>query len=190
LPNSVGQDNNDFNNGFNNGGGGGNIPMAVTPSHPTDFTMREVGVILEVTPTADADNRFVDVTLNPQVVDFDGFVNYGSPINAPSTVPAVGIVSPFRAQAVEVSPNRILMPVFSVHRVATSLQVADGATIAIGGLVQDRIQNVSDKTPIYGDIPLLGRLFQSKVDQKIATAVIFLVNVKLIDPTGQPFSER
>ena len=187
LPNSVGQDNN---NGFNNGGGGGGSTAAVTPSHPTDFTMREVGVILEVTPTADADNRNVDVTLNPSVVDFDGFVNYGSPINQPTTVSAVGLLNPLRDRAVEISPNRILMPVFSVHRVATSLHVADGATIAIGGLIQDRIQNVSDKTPIYGDIPLFGRLFQSKVDQKIATAVIFLVNVKLIDPTGQPFSER
>ncbi|MEO0018074.1 MAG: hypothetical protein RLZZ522_1357, partial [Verrucomicrobiota bacterium] len=34
------------------------------------------------------------------------------------------------------------------------------------------------------------RLFQSKVDQKAATAVIFLVHVKLIDPTGQPFNGR
>lgn len=188
LPNSVGQDNNNFNN--NGGGNSGPPPFAVTPSHPTDFTMREVGVVLEVTPTADADNRFVDVTLNPSIVAFDGFVNFGSPINAPTTVSATGLVNPFSSQAVEVSPNRILMPVFSKQQVATSLHVADGATIAIGGLIEDRIQKVDDRTPILGNIPLVGRLFQSKVDQKASTAVIFLVHVKLIDPTGQPFNGR
>jgi general secretion pathway protein D len=56
--------------------------------------------------------------------------------------------------------------------------------------MQDRIQNVNDKVPVFGNIPLVGRLFESKVDQKTSTAVIFLVNVKLVDPTGQPFSER
>ncbi len=166
-------------------------PPMVTPSHPTDFVMREVGVTLEVTPTADETKRFVDVTLNPTVVNFDGFVNYGSPINAPTTTPATGgIVNPLVAQSVELSANRILMPVFSTHHLATSLHVADGSTIVIGGLLEDRIQNVEDKTPIFGSIPLLGRLFQSKVDQKVSTAVIFLVSVRLIDPTGQPFNER
>jgi general secretion pathway protein D len=188
LPNSVGGDVND--NNFGNGFGGGAAPFAVTPSHPTDFTMREIGVVLDVTPTADADNRFVDVLLNPTVVDFDGFVNYGSPINEPTTVSAVGLINPLRARATEITPNRILMPVFSNHKVATSVHVLDGATIAIGGLLQDRIQKVDDKTPVFGNIPLIGRLFESKVDQKKATAVIFLVNVRLIDPTGQPFNER
>lgn len=193
LPNSVGGDNNDNNNNFNNNNnnnGGGRVPNAVTPSHPTDFFMREVGVILEVTPTADADNRFVDVALNPSVVDFDGFVNYGSPINEPTTVSAVGLINPLRARAVEISPNRIMMPVFSTHKVATSVHMADGATIVIGGLLQDRIQNINDKTPIFGNLPLVGRLFESKIDQKSSTALIFLVNVKLIDPTGQPFNGR
>jgi general secretion pathway protein D len=190
LPNSVSQNSSVNFTGGLIGNSSSQVPSVVTPSHPTDFTMREVGVVLEVTPTADADNRFVDVALNPSVVAFDGFVNFGSPINAPSTVSAIGLVNPFSSQAVEISPNRILMPVFSKHQVATSLHVADGATIAIGGLIEDRIQKVDDRTPILGNIPLVGRLFQSKVDQKAATAVIFLVHVKLIDPTGQPFNGR
>ena len=188
LPNSVGDNGNDqFGGGLNIGG---QTPMAITPSHPTDFTMREVGVILEVTPTADADNRFVDVALNPLVTEFEGFVNFGSPINEPSVSSGIGQLNPLRSPAVEISPNRILMPVFSKHSIASSVHVADGATIVLGGLMQDRIQNVNDKVPVFGNIPLVGRLFESKVDQKTSTAVIFLVNVKLVDPTGQPFSER
>ena len=187
LPNSVGGDVNDFNGGF--GGGGGNV-FAVTPAHPTDFKMREIGVILEVTPTADADKRFVDVQLAPSVVDFDGYINWGSPINEPLTVPAGGLINPLRARTTEITPNRILEPVFSNNRINTTVGVADGATIVLGGLLQDRITKVNDKTPVFGSIPLIGRLFESDVSQPVSTAVVFLVNVKLVDPTGRPFSER
>lgn len=191
LPNSIGQDDNfGFLPDGSLVGGGGRAPFAITPSHPTDFTTREIGVILEVTPTADLDSRTVELALLPSVVDFDGFVNYGSPINEPTTQSGIGLFNPLAARAVEISPNRILEPVFSVHRTATSINVIDGTTIAIGGLIQDRIQNVDDRTPILGEIPVVGRLFQSKVDQKISTAVVFLVHVEMLDPTGQPFSKR
>jgi general secretion pathway protein D len=166
-----------------------NNNLIVTPSHPTTFETREIGMVLEVTPTVDESKHFVDVTLNPSVTDFDGFVNYGSPIYAPESQTLVGSFDPFKARSV-LSDNRILMPVFSVHRTSTSLTVADGATIVIGGLLQDRIQNVQDQTPIFGSIPLFGRLFQSKANNPVSTAVVFLVNVQLIDPTGQPFNKR
>jgi len=169
--------------------GGRTPPPMVTPSHPHEFKTREVGVTLEVTPTADEAKRFVDVTLNPSVVDFDGFVNYGSPIRLPSSTNVGGIFDPLLESPI-LSDNRILMPVFSVNRTSTSLTVADGATIVIGGLLQERVQNVNDKTPIFGDVPIIGRLFQSKATQPISTAVMFLVNIQLVDPTGQPFNKR
>ncbi|MEI6653829.1 MAG: Amuc_1098 family type IV pilus outer membrane protein [Verrucomicrobiota bacterium] len=156
-------------------GGSSSTPTMVTPSHPTAFEKRDVGIILEVTPTADTDKRFVDIALNPSVVDFDGFVNYGNPIYANSVL---------------LSSNRILMPIFSTHRTATNLSVADGATIVIGGLLQNRIQNVADKTPGFGNLPMVGRLFQSQAKQGISTAVVFLVNIQLVDPTGQPYNKR
>ncbi|MEI6674161.1 MAG: Amuc_1098 family type IV pilus outer membrane protein [Verrucomicrobiota bacterium] len=156
-------------------GGSSSTPMMVTPSHPTAYEKRDVGIVLDVTPTADTDKRFVDVALNPSVVDFDGFVNYGSPIYANSAL---------------LSANRILMPIFSTHRTATNLSVADGATIVIGGLLQNRIQNVADKTPGFGSLPIVGRLFQSQAKQGISTAVVFLVNIQLVDPTGQPYNKR
>ena len=86
--------------------------------------------------------------------------------------------------------NRILMPVFSTHKAATSLSVADGATIVIGGLLQDRIQTVDDHTPRLGELPLVGRIFQSKVTQPSSTAVVMLVNIQLVDPTGKPFNKH
>lgn len=169
LPNSVGN---------------GSQSTPVTPATPTAFETRNVGTTLEVLPVADADRRYVDITINPSFIDFDGFINYGSPINSSST-DVLG-----NPATVAVTSNRILMPVFSAQRANTQLTVADGATIAIGGLMQESVENVEDKVPVLGDIPIVGRLFQNKAKQRVATAIVFLVKVELLDPTGRPYRDR
>jgi len=163
--------------------------MMVTPAHPTAFKMRELGMTLEVTPTADEAKHYVEVTLNPSLVDFDGFVNYGSPIFAPPDNSIQSNLNPLASRLL-LTDNRILMPVFSTHKAATSVSVADGATIVIGGMLQDRIQTVDDHTPLLGELPVVGRLFQSKVTSPTSTAVVMLVNIQLVDPTGKPFKKH
>lgn len=174
LPNSVGD------NG-NGGGGGGTSP--VTPATPTAFETREVGVNLEVLPVVDENKQYVNVTLNPVFTDFDGFVNYGSPINSTQQ----GLIGP---ETVEITPNAILMPVFSVNKLHTNVDILDGATVVIGGLLKDTVQKVEDKTPILGSIPIIGRLFQSDVTKETSTAVIFMVGVEVMDPTGRRYRDR
>jgi len=163
--------------------------MIVTPSHPTTFKKRDLGMTLEVTPTADEAKNYVEVTLNPSLVDFDGFVNYGSPIFGPPDTNLLNNLNPLASRTI-LTDNRILMPVFSTHKAATSLSVADGATIVIGGMLQDRVQTVEDHTPLLGELPVVGRLFQSKANQPSTTAVVMLVNVQLVDPTGKPFNKH
>ncbi len=156
----------------------------VTPANPTAFETREVGVSLEVLPVADANKRFIDVTINPSITDFDGFVNYGSPIT--STVQdALGNTS-----QVVLTQNTILMPVFSAQKTSSQLTVADGSTIVISGLVSESIQKVEDKVPVLGDLPYVGRWFQSIVNKPVSTVIIFLVHVELLDPTGRPYRDR
>jgi general secretion pathway protein D len=162
-------------------GSGGSSP--VTPATPTAFEKKDVGITLEVLPIAGADKRYVDITLSPSFIEFDGFVNYGSPINS-----AVGGV--LGGGAVELTKNSILMPIFSSQKTATQLTVADGATIAIGGLMSESIQNVEDKVPVLGDIPWVGRLFSSTAKQPVSTVIIFLVHVELLDPTGRRYRDR
>jgi general secretion pathway protein D len=142
-----------------------------------------VGITLEVLPVADANKRFVDVTLNPSFIEFDGFVNYGSPITSTTQ----GLLG---SESVEITKNAILMPVFSAQKLATQLTVADGATIAIGGLMTESVKNVEDKVPVLGALPVVGRMFSSKSRESVSTAVIFLVNIELIDPTGRPYRDR
>jgi general secretion pathway protein D len=155
----------------------------VTPATPTAFEKKDVGITLEVLPVVDANKRHVDITLNPSFVEFDGFVNYGSPIN----VAADGLLG---GGTVELTKNSILMPIFSSQKTATQLTVADGATIAIGGLMSDSVQNVEDSVPILGDIPWVGRLFKSSAKQPRSSAIVFLVQVELLDPTGRPYRDR
>jgi general secretion pathway protein D len=161
--------------------GAGSTP--VTPATPTSFEKRDVGITLEVLPVADANKRFVDVTLNPSFIEFDGFVNYGSPITSTTQ----GLLG---SESVEITKNAILMPVFSAQKLATQLTVADGATIAIGGLMTESVKNVEDKVPVLGALPVVGRMFSSKSRESVSTAVIFLVNIELIDPTGRPYRDR
>jgi general secretion pathway protein D len=162
-------------------GSGGSSP--VTPATPTAFEKKDVGITLEVLPVAGADKRYVDITLSPSFIEFDGFVNYGSPINSS----AGGVLG---GGTVELTKNSILMPIFSSQKTATQLTVADGATIAIGGLMSESIQNVEDKVPVLGDIPWVGRLFSSTAKQPVSTAIIFLVHVELLDPTGRRYRDR
>jgi len=179
LPNSTGGGGGDI---FGLGGGGSQS-QAITPATPTAFKTRDVGITLEVLPVVDANKKFVNVTLNPSFVEFDGFVNYGSPINSTQE----GLLG---SQTVALTPNQILMPIFSKQSFTTSVDVADGANLVIGGLIQDTVQNVEDKTPILGSVPILGRMFQSKARQSVSTAIIFLINVELMDPTGRRYRDR
>lgn len=151
----------------------------VTPATPTAFEKRDVGITLEILPVADENRQFVDITLNPKITDFEGFVNYGSPIN--------GV---YPGGTIPITENAILMPVFSARRANTNLTIADGATVVIGGLHQDRVENVDDKTPILGDLPLVGRFFKTSGVSHQSTVILFLVSVELLDPTGFPYRNR
>ena len=163
--------------------GGNSSVFPVTPATPTAFETADLGISLDVLPVADANRRYVDITLNPVIKEFDGFVNYGTPITTNSST----IFGPMTQVLTE---NAILMPVFSVRKVNSNVVVADGSTIVIGGLMKDEVQDVQDKTPILGDLPIVGRLFQSDARQHTSTAILFFVNVELLDPTGRPYRDR
>jgi general secretion pathway protein D len=154
----------------------------VTPSTPTAFETRNLGVTLEVEPIIGPDGYTIDLNLSPEVVEFDGFINYGSPIFGPEFV---AVPVPAVASRV-LTDNVINQPIFSTRKVTTSVSIWDGQTVALGGLVREDVQKVQDKVPILGDIPLAGRLFRSNVDQKIKRNLIIFVTARLMDAEGRP----
>jgi general secretion pathway protein D len=166
-------------------GNGSNVP--VTPTTPTAFETRNTGVTLEVEPVVGPDGVTIDLNLVPQVVEFEGFINYGSPILSPSSSFLDTVANVIRSTPQNViTPNVINQPIFSTRKVTTSVSVWDGQTVVLGGLMREDVQKTEDRTPILGDIPIVGRLFRTNVDQHIKRNLIIFVTARLINPGGQP----
>ncbi len=159
----------------------------VTPTTPTAFETRDLGVTLEVEPVVGPDNYTIDLNLSPEVVEFEGFINYGSPILGPVFN---GIAAVPQISTSVLTPNVINQPIFSTRKVTTSVSIWDGQTVALGGLIREDVQKTQDKVPILGDIPLAGRLFRSDVDQKIKRNLIIFVTARLMDAEGQPVRQN
>jgi general secretion pathway protein D len=184
--------------GLTIGGGGGGSQMIATPTTPTAFEMRQTGVRLEAEPTVGADGNTIELTLAPEVVEFDGFINYGSPILSPSSQSVLPIqvtdilgntantgYVPLTQPERLITPNIINQPVFSVRKVTTGVSIWDGQTVALGGLIREDVQDVQDKVPILGDLPFVGRLFKSESEQHYKRNLMIFVTAHLIDPSGQ-----
>jgi general secretion pathway protein D len=171
----------------------------VTPTTPTSFETRNTGVTLEVEPQVSSDGATIDLNLVPQVVEFEGFINYGSPIKtvnpaalATTTVGSAlgGIVSASlptgASESVVLTDNVINQPIFSTRKVTTSVSIWDGQTVVLGGLMREDVQKVEDKVPFLGDMPMVGRLFRSQVDQHLKRNLVIFVTARLMNPAGEP----
>jgi general secretion pathway protein D len=166
----------------------GSTYAPVVPNSPSAWDTKNTGITLEVEPTVGPDSYTIELRLAPRVIEFDGFINYGSPINV--GVQYSSPLFPFLpSQTIEATPNTINQPVFSVREVETQVSVYDGQTVVMGGLMREDVQKVQDKVPILGDIPLAGRLFRTNVDQHIKRNLLMFVTAGLLDPAGQPIIE-
>ncbi len=149
---------------------GGTGSVGITFPSPTAFTTREVGVTLDVKPTVSSDSYTINLSLSPEVVDFEGFVDYQS------SVVANGLQFNFS----------IPQPVFNKRVINTNVVIWDGQTVMLGGLIRNDVTKVDDKIPILGDIPFLGRLFQNKIENNIKRNLIIFLTARIVDPAGNP----
>jgi len=164
-------------------GGTGTVSIeVVTPTTPQTFETRNTGVTLEVEPVVGPDGVTIDLNLVPQVVEFEGFINYGSAIFGVNP----NLVSGTTVPTILLTNNVINQPIFSTRKVTTSVSVWDGQTVVLGGLMREDVQKSEDKVPIIGDIPLVGRLFRTNVDQHIKRNLVIFVTARLINPGGLP----
>lgn len=153
--------------------GSGSAGVAITAGTPQDFVVRNVGVEMEVTPTVEDDNS-ISLLLEPRVTEFEGFVEYGGTSVAIASSTTVTV------------PSGFFQPIFSVRRVRTEVTIWDGATVVMGGLTREQAVSVDDKVPVLGDIPILGRLFQSKGESTEKRNLLVFVSANLISPGGSP----
>jgi pilus assembly protein CpaC len=80
------------------------------------------------------------------------------------------------------------IPGLSTRRVQTEIELESGQSFALAGLLDNRMSESLSKVPGLGDIPLLGKLFQSQVANKSNTELLIIVTPELVRPipAGQP----
>jgi len=152
--------------------GGGSAGVSITSGTPQDFTTRNVGVELKVTPTVEEDDYSVSLDLNPKVTEFEGFVEYGGPSVAISGGTTVTV------------PPGFYQPIFAVREVTTKVTIWDGATLVMGGLTREDVKKVSDKVPVLGSLPIVGRLFRSQGESSQKRNLLIFVTANLVSPGG------
>ena len=193
-----------------NGGGGNNNLLGgnqgnngmqstiATASHPESFLrfgMSEdavggVGSILQVhSAEVSDDGQFITIALTVYVNDFEGFVNWGSPIDSYLWGPGGGANAlggqNRQLQKITLTDNKILQPIFKRRMENTKITLAPGSVVVIGGLQESKMVRFEDKLPILGDLPLVGRLFRSEGQESVRKALIFFAKVDVVDPTGK-----
>ncbi len=74
------------------------------------------------------------------------------------------------------------IPALTTRRVSTVIELADGQSFAIAGLLNNEIRQTVRKTPLLGDIPVLGALFRSSEFKKNETELVVVVTIHLVKP--------
>ena len=140
------------------------IPVASTPDGGgfTRITLeeKEFGVAVRFTPTVLGDGR-INLKVAPEVSELNK--------------EGVGI------SAAGVNGTAIL-PSFTTRRAATTVQLFDGQSFAIGGLIKNNSTNNIKAVPGLGEIPVLGALFRSNDFQTDRTELVFVITPRLVKP--------
>ena len=153
----------------------GSFPSAMSDPVP-------IGVKMGVKPDITGNNSRVLLELEPSFVDFEGFINYGTPINS-------AYAATYFDAAVNILTNNIQQPVFIRRDVTVpAVEVSDGYTLLLGGLLREDIQKIDEKVPLIGDVPLFGRAFQGKTEQAIKKNTLIFVTPRILRVDGQPLN--
>ncbi len=84
------------------------------------------------------------------------------------------------SNAVQISGFNV--PAITTRKVKTEVELGDGSTFVIGGLIDNRESETFEKIPFIGDIPILGKLFQSKIKNRTNTELMVLVTPEIVAP--------
>jgi general secretion pathway protein D len=148
----------------------------VTPATPSSFDTRQIGSSIDVEATIGEDGYTVDLNLAVTFTEFDGFINYGTPILSNNENSSQNTI---------LTDNRIIQPVFSRAAANAQVLIYDGQSVAIGGLTGQKTETVEDAVPLWSKIPLVGKFFTTDMTRDTRMAVIYFVTVTIVDPAGE-----
>jgi len=144
---------------------GGEFPFPVLQggnNFGVTIQFREFGVRLNFTPTVQADNT-IRLKVAPEVSALD-FAN-------------------------ALTVSGFVIPALSSRKAQTEVELRDGQSFAIAGLIDKRLTDIASKIPVLGDIPILGNFFKSRIDNKSNTELLVMVTPRIVqplDPTNVP----
>jgi pilus assembly protein CpaC len=137
---------------------GGEFPIPVPQtgfSNAITIDYKPFGVGLNFTPTV-LSSKKISMQVAPEVSELD-FSN-------------------------AITLNGFVIPSLTTRRVSTVIELGDGQSFAIAGLLKDDVREIISKFPLLGDIPILGALFRSSSFQKNETELIIIVTPHLVKP--------
>jgi MSHA type pilus biogenesis protein MshL len=140
-------------------------PASTTSAAFTTYTPDSVteGIILSVTPQVGQDGRIM-LAIHPTITEKVGTA---------------------------VAPDKNTAPILDVRETNTVVTVADGETVFIGGMMQERTQETVKSVPLLGDIPYLGALFRSNEQVKKKTELVILISPRVVrSGEGAEIAER
>ncbi len=137
---------------------GGEFPYPIPQGGQNDnitIEFKPFGVMLLFTPTVLSEDR-ISISVAPEIseLDFSTAQRFGG----------------------------FLVPGLSKRTASTTVELADGQSFAIAGLLKETVKESISKFPLLGDIPILGALFRSSAFQKEETELIIIVTVHLVKP--------
>jgi pilus assembly protein CpaC len=135
---------------------GGEFPIPVPQAFGlVTIQFKKFGVGLVFTPNI-LDSRHISLNVAPEVSELD-FQNA------------------LRTQG-------FTIPAISTRRANTTIELADGQSFAIGGLLRDNVKESVKKFPYLGELPIIGSLFRSSSFQKNETELVIIVTPHLVKP--------
>ena len=143
---------------------GDEVPIAtqsavsvVTPNAPivNSISFRNTGVILSITPRI-SDNGQVLLEIEQEVSDVKA-----------------------------TSSSRIDSPTIQQRRIKTTVSVADGGSIVLAGMMQDRATRSREQIPLLGDVPVVGNLFKNKDDTISRTELLITITPQVVKDSAQ-----
>jgi general secretion pathway protein D len=156
---------------------GGNGQTIVNPGSTIVFPLpeqMELGPVLDVIPCVLSDGFTINLTLIPTLTEFVGYDNPNEVLNS-------GVLGN-SAQGFVVVPT--VLPRFTVRQVVSTVNVWDGQTVVLGGLLSETVTTLKDQVPVLGDLPLVGRLFRNESKTTAKKNLLVFVTPMLIDPAG------
>jgi pilus assembly protein CpaC len=131
------------------------VPVGVAINGQIAIEFKQFGVGLAFTPTL-LEDGLINLLVSPEVSSLD---------------PAAGI---------DIGGLRI--PGLKVRRAKTTLELRDGQTFALAGLIQNDFRDTVNKVPLLGQIPILGALFRSTNFERQETELVILVTPRIVRP--------